>query len=41
VIASGVLGTEADRVLAPYAQIGLRERSRRHDGEWLALLLER
>ncbi len=41
VIASGLLGSEADRVAAAFAQAGLHERARRAAGEWSALLLER
>ena len=39
VIAGGLLTTEADEVSAAFAARGLRERSRRHAGEWAALLL--
>ncbi|HEU4977447.1 MAG TPA: 50S ribosomal protein L11 methyltransferase [Solirubrobacteraceae bacterium] len=41
-IAGGLLADEADEVAAAFAQaLGLRERERRHGGEWAALLLER
>ena len=41
-IASGLLAHEADEVAAAFAQrMGLRERARRHGGEWAALLLAR
>jgi ribosomal protein L11 methyltransferase len=40
-IASGVLREQADDVAAAFARShGMRERCRRHDGEWAALLLE-
>jgi ribosomal protein L11 methyltransferase len=40
-IASGLLREQADGVAAAFAQRhGMRERSRRHDGDWAALLLE-
>jgi ribosomal protein L11 methyltransferase len=40
-IASGLLREQADGVAAVFAQRhGMRERSRSHDGEWAALLLE-
>jgi ribosomal protein L11 methyltransferase len=38
-VASGMLGTEADAVAAAFARRGLRERARRTAGEWAALLL--
>jgi ribosomal protein L11 methyltransferase len=38
VIASGILVNEADQVSEAF---GLRERARREDGDWVALLLER
>ncbi len=41
VIASGILAPEADAVAAAFAKRGLAEASRRADGEWVALLLER
>ena len=41
-IASGLLAEEADEVAAAFAgTMGLRETSRRHGGEWAALLLQR
>ncbi|MCW3046993.1 MAG: methyltransferase [Solirubrobacterales bacterium] len=41
-IASGLLAHEADEVAAAFADgTGLTERSRRHGGEWVALLLRR
>jgi ribosomal protein L11 methyltransferase len=41
-IASGLLAHEADEVAATFAdRAGLTERSRRHGGEWVALLLRR
>jgi ribosomal protein L11 methyltransferase len=40
-IASGLLREQADDVAAVFARRhGMRERSRRHDGDWAALLLE-
>ena len=39
-ILSGLLREEADEVAAAFARHGLRERDRRHGGEWSALLLE-
>jgi len=40
-IASGLLREQADGVAAAFAsRHGLRERARRHDGDWSALLLE-
>ncbi len=41
VIAGGVLGPEADSVALAFADAGLRETSRRSDGDWVALVLER
>jgi len=38
-IASGLLVEEADAIAAAFARRGLRERTRRADGEWAALLL--
>jgi ribosomal protein L11 methyltransferase len=38
-IASGLLVEEADGIAAAFARRGLRERTRRTDGEWAALLL--
>jgi len=38
-IASGLLASEADASAAAFARRGLRERTRRTDGEWAALLL--
>jgi ribosomal protein L11 methyltransferase len=38
-IASGLLADEAADVAAAFARRGLRERTRRTDGEWAALLL--
>jgi len=41
-IASGLLADQVDEVARAFAERhGLRERSRRHDGEWAAVLLER
>ena len=39
-VLSGLLREEADEVAAAFAAHGLRERDRRHGGEWAALLLE-
>ena len=40
-IASGLLREQADEVAAAFARRhGMRERCRRHDGDWSALLLE-
>jgi ribosomal protein L11 methyltransferase len=39
-LASGMLREEADEVVAAYAALGLRERERREDGEWAAVVLE-
>ncbi len=40
-IASGLLREQLDEVAGAFAtRLGLRERTRRHDGEWSALLLE-
>jgi ribosomal protein L11 methyltransferase len=41
VVASGILGHEANRVAAAFAQAGLAERERRTAGDWTALLLAR
>jgi ribosomal protein L11 methyltransferase len=38
-IASGVLGSQADQVAAAFSAVGLRERGRRARGDWVALLL--
>ena len=38
-VASGLLAHEADEVAAAFALNGLRERARRHGGEWAALTL--
>jgi ribosomal protein L11 methyltransferase len=38
-VASGLLAHEGDEVAAAFARRGLREASRRRDGEWIALLL--
>jgi ribosomal protein L11 methylase PrmA len=40
VIAGGVLVDEADSVIRAFEGGGLRETSRRSDGDWVALLLE-
>ena len=40
-VVSGLLAHEADEVAAAFAAHGLRERARRHGGEWAALLLAR
>jgi ribosomal protein L11 methyltransferase len=40
VIAGGILAGEADGVAAAFGVHGLRERDRRGDGEWVAVLLE-
>jgi ribosomal protein L11 methyltransferase len=40
VIASGILTEEAGRVVDAFAAAGLRERDRRLDGDWMALLLQ-
>jgi len=40
-ILSGLLREEAGEVAEAFARHGLRERDRRHGGEWAALLLER
>jgi ribosomal protein L11 methyltransferase len=37
-VASGLLATETDEIAAAFARRGLRERTRRTDGEWAALL---
>ncbi len=41
VVASGILGHEANRVAAAFARVGLAERERRSAGDWTALLLAR
>jgi ribosomal protein L11 methyltransferase len=41
VVASGILGHEADRVAGAFARAGLEERERRSAGDWVALLLTR
>ncbi len=41
VIASGILGSQADAVARAFAARGLTEASRRSHGEWVALLLAR
>jgi ribosomal protein L11 methyltransferase len=38
-VVGGLLGHEADEVAAAFARRGLRERRRRHRGEWAALTL--
>ena len=38
-VASGLLAGEADAIAAAFARRGLRERARRTEGEWAALLL--
>ena len=40
VIASGILGEEADRVAAAFADSGFQERARLRDGDWVASLFE-
>jgi ribosomal protein L11 methyltransferase len=40
-IASGLLATEADEIAGAFARLGLRERARRAEAEWAALLLAR
>jgi ribosomal protein L11 methylase PrmA len=40
-VASGLLHAEADEIAAAFAAHGLRERARRHSGEWAALTLAR
>jgi ribosomal protein L11 methyltransferase len=40
-VASGLLHAEADAIAAAFAAHGLRERARRHGGEWAALTLVR
>ena len=40
-VVSGVLAHEADEVAAAFARHGLRERERRHGGDWAALTLVR
>ncbi len=39
-IVSGLLRAEGDEIAAAFARHGLRERDRRHSGEWTALALE-
>ncbi len=39
-VLSGLLREEAGEVAEAFARHGLRERDRRHGGEWAALLLE-
>jgi ribosomal protein L11 methyltransferase len=38
-VAAGLLAHEGDEVAAAFAARGLREAARRHDGDWVALLL--
>jgi ribosomal protein L11 methyltransferase len=38
-LASGLLVAEVDETVAAFAQLGLRERERRHSGEWAAVWL--
>jgi ribosomal protein L11 methyltransferase len=40
-LASGLLVEEVDEVVAAFARLGLRERERRHGGEWAAVWLSR
>jgi ribosomal protein L11 methyltransferase len=40
-VASGLLAGEADEIAAAFGRHGLRERARRHGGEWAALTLVR
>ncbi len=40
-VVSGLLRTEADEAAGAFAALGLRERERREDGDWAALLLAR
>lgn len=40
-VVSGLLHVEADEIAAAFAAHGLRERARRHSGEWAALTLAR
>jgi ribosomal protein L11 methyltransferase len=40
-VASGLLHAEADAIAAAFEAHGLRERARRHSGEWAALTLAR
>ena len=40
-VASGLLAHEGDEVAAAFARHDLRETTRRHGGEWVALLLRR
>jgi ribosomal protein L11 methyltransferase len=39
-LASGMLRSDADEVVAAYGALGLRERERRAEGEWAAVVLE-
>jgi ribosomal protein L11 methylase PrmA len=38
-VVSGLLDAEADAIAAAFGRLGLRERARRHSGEWTALTL--
>jgi ribosomal protein L11 methyltransferase len=40
VIASGILAEEAERVVAAFGPVDLRERARYQDGDWVTLLFE-
>jgi ribosomal protein L11 methylase PrmA len=40
-VVSGLLHAEADGIAAAFGRFGLRERARRHSGEWAALTLVR
>ncbi|HWO47747.1 MAG TPA: 50S ribosomal protein L11 methyltransferase, partial [Solirubrobacterales bacterium] len=40
-VCSGLLPSELDQVAAAFARVGLREKDRRQDGDWAALLLRR
>ena len=40
-VVSGLLRAEADEAAGAFAPLGLRERERREDGDWAALLLTR
>jgi ribosomal protein L11 methylase PrmA len=40
-VAGGLLAHEGDEVAGAFAPHGLREATRRHSGEWVALLLRR
>jgi ribosomal protein L11 methyltransferase len=40
-VVSGLLRAEGDEAVNAFAPLGLRERARREDGDWAALLLER